>query len=180
MEFLLFSGHMIDNVGTKTTRFPPSKEKPVRKVIADLLIQIKNHYPGIKAIAGGACGGDILFHEACLNNRIPSEMIIPIPPDQFLEHSVAFAGSEWIQRFKKLLTTISYQVLYNEPSPDVPIWESTNLKMISLASSGGNKNTMLLALWDMHGENKPGSTYSMIQLAQKNGIAIQLINLKNV
>ncbi len=41
MEFLLFSGHMIDNAGTKTTRFPLQKKNPSEKSLLIFLSKSK-------------------------------------------------------------------------------------------------------------------------------------------
>src|SRR5262249_26096690 len=53
----LFSGHMIDAPGRKTTRFPPDKEPVAATAIADTLAEI-GVAQGDLAICGGACGGD--------------------------------------------------------------------------------------------------------------------------
>ncbi|MGN7787653.1 hypothetical protein ACTJIJ_24175 [Niabella sp. 22666] len=52
--------------------------------------------------------------------------------------------------------------------------------MMDLAFSYSNSKPILLALWDMLEENKPGGTYSMIQMAMERGMAVQLINIKNL
>ncbi len=180
MKYLLFSGHMIDSANRKTPRFPALKEKSVQKSIVGSIKRIKTRFPEIKGIAGGTCGGDILFHEACLHNQVATEMIIPFPPDEFSKQSVAFAGPAWTQRSEKLLAVIPCQILPDAQRSDYNIWEHTNLKMMDLAFSYSNSKPILLALWDMLEENKPGGTYSMIQMAMERGMAVQLINIKNL
>src|SRR5262245_9142286 len=61
----LFSGHMIDAPDRKIPRFPPDKEPAAAAAITDTLSKI-GVIPGDLAICGGACGGDLLFAEACL------------------------------------------------------------------------------------------------------------------
>ena len=62
---LLFSGHMIDAPGRKQPRFPADKESIARDAIVDTLTQA-GAGPGDLAICGAACGGDLIFAEACL------------------------------------------------------------------------------------------------------------------
>ena len=62
---VLFSGHMIDASDRKTPRFPPEKEPVAAAAIADALAAI-GVAKGDLGICGGACGGDLLFAEACL------------------------------------------------------------------------------------------------------------------
>jgi len=82
---LLFSGHMIDAPGRKEPRFPPNKEP----VVADALAKLLNS-PDVAAnssdlaICGGACGGDMLFAEACLARRTSLEFYIPFDENKFL------------------------------------------------------------------------------------------------
>ena len=64
----LFSGHMIDAPGRCRPRFPPDKEKIAAQAIAKKLDEL-GAGPGDLALCGGACGGDLLFAEACLNPR---------------------------------------------------------------------------------------------------------------
>src|SRR5258708_38660112 len=97
---LLFSGHMIDAPGRKEPRFPPNKEP----VVADALAKLLNS-PDVAAnssdlaICGGACGGDMLFAEACLARRTSLEFYIPFDENEFLVDSVDFAVDDWRSRY---------------------------------------------------------------------------------
>src|ERR1043166_7173251 len=64
---LLCSGHMIDAPDREDPRFPPSREPVAAAAIAQLLDSPEiGAGAGDLAICGGACGGDLLFAEACL------------------------------------------------------------------------------------------------------------------
>src|SRR5712672_3122741 len=89
---LLFSGHMIDAPGRKQRRFPPDKELMARDAIVDAVIRA-GAGPGDLAICGGACGGDLLFAEACLARVMRLEFYIPFDQPVFLANSVDFAGA---------------------------------------------------------------------------------------
>src|SRR5579859_1514360 len=63
---LLFSGHMIDQADRKQPRFPASTEGRARQAIHAAIAGIEWEHPGnTVGLAGGASGGDLLFHECC-------------------------------------------------------------------------------------------------------------------
>lgn len=64
-QVLLFSGHMIDAPDRKTPRFPADKESIAATKIGEALDKL-GAGPGDLALTQGACGGDLLFTEACL------------------------------------------------------------------------------------------------------------------
>jgi hypothetical protein len=94
----LFSGHMIDASDRKTLRFPPDKESAATAAITDALSKI-GVTRGDLAICGGACGGDLLFAEACLARDTRLEIYIPFEEPTFLANSVDFGGGNWHDRY---------------------------------------------------------------------------------
>ena len=64
-QVFLFSGHMIDAPDRKDPRFPSDKEPIAATAIAAKLDAL-GAGPDDLAFCGGACGGDLLFAEACL------------------------------------------------------------------------------------------------------------------
>ena len=97
-QVFLFSGHMIDAPDRKDPRFPPDKEPIAAKAIADKLDAL-GAGPEDLAICGGACGGDLLFAEACLARGLKLELRIPFDEPTFIRKSVAFAPGNWTDRF---------------------------------------------------------------------------------
>ena len=95
---------MIDAPERKQPRFPAYKERSVQQEIEKYLIEeIKDKNQQLTGIAGGACGGDILFHELCIDLKIPSEIYLALPIEEFKKASVSFAGLEWVERFERLI-----------------------------------------------------------------------------
>jgi len=47
------------------------------------------------AISSGACGGDLLFVESCLQRRLRVEIYLPIVQEDFLKESINCAGEYW-------------------------------------------------------------------------------------
>ncbi|HET9279069.1 MAG TPA: tetratricopeptide repeat-containing protein, partial [Flavitalea sp.] len=63
---ILFTGHMIDQPGRNEPRFPLEKEQSVRAAIkAAVSTELERIKGTAVGLAGGASGGDILFHEVC-------------------------------------------------------------------------------------------------------------------
>ena len=84
---VLFSGHMIDAPDRKAPRFPPSREPIAAAAIAATLEDI-GAGRGDLGMCGGACGGDLLFAEACLAKGMRLEIYLPLDEPEFLAKSV--------------------------------------------------------------------------------------------
>lgn len=177
---ILFTGHMIDKKDRKKSRFPANKEIMVREEILKYLIQEKKAANNeLTGIAGGACGGDILFHELCEDIGIPSEMYLTLPFEEFKKSSVSFAGKEWDQRFDRLTKKITVHILPIEKRDNKKnnIWEQTNLWMLDQALQIEKENMTLIALWDGKGGDGNGGTEHMINTAKAKGAKINIINI---
>src|ERR1700733_2746673 len=92
-QVFLFSGHMIDAPGRKEPRFPADKEGVAKAAIEATLTEAGGG-AGDLAICGGACGGDLLFAEACLDRGMRLELYIPFDEATFLKESVDFADRD--------------------------------------------------------------------------------------
>ena len=178
--YILFTGHMIDKAERKEPRFPPSKEDNVRKSITEALTKVKNNIDennSFVGIAGGACGGDIMFHEICAEIGIRSELYLALPRDQFLVESVAFAGNNWIDRFDNLYRKLTRHILSDDlnlpkwlkDKEDYNIWTRNNLWELNSALVNGGMNMTLIALWDGKGGDGQGGTEHMVKEAKSRG-----------
>lgn len=178
VHYLLFSGHMIDKADRPVPRFPAIKEAAAKNAIRNIMLAEQERHAGaiqLKAIAGGACGGDILFHEVCLELNIPSEVYLTLNPEAFKKTSVSFAGNQWVERFDKLLQERPFLLLpssYTEKEPD--IWEATNQWMLDKALENGGKGMSLIALWDGTKGDGKGGTKHMVNIAQQQGAEVRI------
>ncbi|HZH64327.1 MAG TPA: hypothetical protein VEY10_05490, partial [Flavisolibacter sp.] len=190
-HFLLFTGHMIDKAGRKEPRFPPSKEGQAREAIKKKIIQEKNKLDentALIGIAGGACGGDILFHEICEELEMASQMQLALLREQFLVESVAFAGPEWIERFDKLYRKLPHPVLsetkelpgWLRKKVDYNLWTRNNLWLLNNALVDGGIKMSLIALWDGTGGDDIGGTEHMVQEANKKGAKTIVIDMNSM
>ena len=175
---LLFTGHRIDDAGREEPRFPKQKEQVARDAIMSA-VQDELATAGEIAygIAGGASGGDILFHEICQHLGIPTQLYLALPADKFIVHSVAAAGPAWMERFNRLLGRCPSRVMQTtEQMPrwlsgkqNYGVWQRANLWMLYNALADGATKVTVIALWDGAVGDGPGGTADLVDHAQKCG-----------
>lgn len=185
---LLFTGHMIDKMDRKEPRFPASCEATARRWIKEKVLEEQGKLAEnetLEGIAGGACGGDILFHEVCMELGIPTTVYLALPPAQFKVESVAFAGNGWIDRFDNLLKKRPHPVLANEGTDlpnwlrkraDYNIWERNNQWLLQTALTGGGEHMTLIALWNGEKGDGAGGTEHLVREARKQGAKTEIID----
>lgn len=186
-HYLLFTGHMIDKPDREIPRFSAKKENVVRQKMKEEIEKVKRNTTGkLKGIAGGACGGDILFHEICRELDISTELFLALPREKFLVESVAFAGPGWVERFNKLFNKLPVRVLSKSQKfprvkgkKNLSIWEKNNLWQLNCALANGGLNMTLVALWDGKGGDGPGGTADMVKEAKEKGGRSIIINPEN-
>jgi hypothetical protein len=182
---ILFTGHMIDPPGATPPRFPDSIRDRARQAIFDKVQQEVTRTAGLViAIASGASGGDLLFHDVCEQLGIRHRLLLPLPPDQFRNESVSPAGRFWEDQFDALLKKDPAPP-YLTDSADLPIWLSAkkdystwqraNLWLLQEAVAIDAKNVTLIALWDGVKTEGLGGTYHMGTIAQDCGAALVTI-----
>jgi hypothetical protein len=184
-HFILFTGHMIDKPGRLKPRFPASKEKQAREAIRKKLKEkakdLRKRYFGI---AGGACGGDILFHEEAAELEIPTALYLLLPKEEFIKQSVAFAGNNWVERFNELCVQLPVHILpasnaYPGDNNEESIWERSNRWMLHHAMQNGG-DLSLLALWNGDTGDGKGGTAHMAQTVRQAGGNITIIDTHTI
>ena len=203
---LVFAGHMIDTPDRKTPRFPREKESIARDKIKEAVLKEMNIGAGVAAgYAGGASGGDILFHEVCAELGIPTRLYLGIQPQLYVTSSVMKAGPDWVRRFweihaehsthnqlrvlssaTEVKDSIEYLPSWLRSKPNYNIWQRTNLWILfnALAEAcdekSGDPNVTLIALWDGAGGDGPGGTEDLVGKVEKLGARCEIINTKEV
>jgi len=203
---LVFTGHMIDDPEerkkkNKPPRFPAEKEGVARQKIREAVEGEMKEGAGVSfGIAGGASGGDILFHEVCLELGIPTQLYLALQSNLYIEESVAKAGPQWVERFRKLNERLSetgnvrvlcdlteapndeaeYLPAWLRSKPDYNIWQRNNLWMLHNAlTAGGDDCVTLIALWDREPTGDgPGGTSDLVQKATRRGAKTVVIDTK--
>jgi hypothetical protein len=190
-HYLLFTGHMIDKANRATPRFPSAKEAAAKEQIKQKIkdaVTSAGANKKIIGIAGGACGGDILFHELCKELGIESKMPLAIPENDFIAASVSFAGAGWVQRFHNLIQLLPHPVLMDseilpawlKKKNDYSVWSRNNLWLLHMAQQNGTMNMTLIALWDGKGGDGPGGTQHMVETAKAGGAKTFVIDMNAV
>ncbi len=180
---VLFTGHMLDapQRPVDKARFPrtPEAEETVRRMIEEALRNEMNEEGGVSlGIAGGACGSDILFHEACESLKIPTLLFLALPEDKFQVESVNRGGPGWVERYRKLCQRVPPRVLADSKElprwladkKDYDIWQRNNLWMMFNALATDAHHLTLIALYNRERDSDgPGGTAHLVNVAAKWG-----------
>jgi hypothetical protein len=185
-HFILFTGHMIDKPDRPKPRFPASKEKKAREAISNQLKEaVKDLRKSYFGIAGGACGGDILFHESAAELNIPTALYLLFPKDEFVQQSVAFAGKNWIDRFFALCNRLPVHIMpasdaFPGDSDTISIWERSNRWMLDKSLQNGGEHMSLLALWNKEAGDGTGGTAHMAEAVKQAGGNVTIIDTRKL
>jgi hypothetical protein len=192
---VLFTGHMIDSprrVAKGESRFPPTLEAELRAraLILKALIGETEQEGGVSlGLAGGACGGDILFHEACLELGIPTQLFLALPREDFKITSVQHGGPQWVERYNNLCERVPPRVL--DRSEALPhgltgkdgfdIWQKSNLWMLFNALALEPGRVTLLALLNPDQEaDGVGGTGHFVHEASRRGVKTVVLDARKL
>ncbi|MFZ5509355.1 MAG: tetratricopeptide repeat-containing protein [Pseudomonadota bacterium] len=178
---LLFTGHMVDAEGREPPRFPRTRaaESAARAMIRKAVEDERALEAGrIVGIAGGASGGDILFHEVCAELGIDTRLYLALPPPLFCARSVQHAGPDWVERYQRLCERVPPRVLAEReelprwlaPKKDYGIWQRNNLWMLFNALALDAPALTLIALWDQGRADGPGGTEDLVAQVTMRGL----------
>jgi hypothetical protein len=176
----LFSGHMIDAPGRVPPRFPEKKEKAGADAISSTLAKL-DAGPEDIGLCGGACGGDLLFAEACLKRSVHLQIRIPFDEPTFLKNSVTFAGGNWDDRYRAVksnkLTNVFVMPEKLGPTPEnANPYERNNLWQLYTALSMGPEKVRFICLWDGKGGDGPGGTKHMHDSVKKRSGLVYVLD----
>ncbi|MGZ8485373.1 MAG: hypothetical protein ACXW6R_15715 [Candidatus Binatia bacterium] len=150
-QVFLFSGHTIDAADRSPARFPADKEPLAAAAIEKLLDELGAGAADV-AISSGACGGDLLFAEACWQRRLRVEIYLPFVEEVFLKESVIFAGEHWREKFFWVKERVQgWHIMPHElgatPTGEDP-FAAVNLWMLNQALAYGTRKVSFICLWD--------------------------------
>ncbi|MGH7333389.1 MAG: tetratricopeptide repeat-containing protein [Candidatus Rokuibacteriota bacterium] len=186
---ILFTGHRLDAPGRATPRFPADRETQAREAI-EAAVRREHDTEGaeVVGIAGGASGGDILFHEVCQALSIPTTLYLPFPADAFVAASVQDAGPAWVDRFHRLAQRLPTRVLQDSEAlpvwlrrrPAYTIWDRNNLWTLQNALVSGGADATVIALWDGGSGDGPGGTQHMVETARHRGARTIVLDTRTI
>jgi len=176
---VLFSGHMIDDPTVrgagkpKPARFPPTKVDAARARICAALDEI-GAGAGDLGLCCGACGGDLLFAEACLDRGMRLEVRLARTENEFLAESVTFADPNhyWERKYNTVVQHPSTNVLVMPdelgPTPEgMSVHDRCNRWILYYALSYGLRRVSFVTLWNGESGEGPGGTEHMVALVKK-------------
>lgn len=180
LHFIVFAGHRVDEPGRTPPRFPERLADRVRQRVREKLAQLGDGHR-VVAMASGAPGGDILFHEVCDELDIPSSMCLPMPADEY-SRRVFMQMDGWRARFLELhRKRAETDVLVLSDRDGLPrwlegtaadAWERGNRWVLQMALASGAARTTLVALWDgqPQGPGAHGGTAHMVTITREAGL----------
>ncbi|MEA3350981.1 MAG: TRAFs-binding domain-containing protein [Chloroflexota bacterium] len=149
----LFTGHKIDMNDKGLRRFPPEMEKEARKRIDAALEKYNTDDDDLAVTAGAACGGDIIFIEACLERGMSVDVHLPFSEPLYIKNNVSFAGDQWVERFYNLRNHNNVNIRFQfdhigKVKSDDDIYKRNNRWAIYSSLIQGIDRVRLIALWD--------------------------------
>ncbi len=188
---IIFTGHMVDAPGRAVPRFPADRETLAAAAIQAKLSELMEDNPaGCLGIAGGASGGDLLFHEACGRLGIASRLRLALPVGAFLARSVAPAGGNWAARFHAVLGRLHDSFDTLATTEELPswlqrkegynLWARTNVWLLEEALASGAREVHLVALWNGEAGDGLGGTKHLIALARQQGVITHVLDTKQL
>ncbi|WP_367156029.1 hypothetical protein [Methylomonas sp. HYX-M1] len=170
---LLFSGHMVDAPDRARPRFPASKQAAAAIAVASALDSLQAG-PDDLGLTQGACGGDILFAEACLARGVKLQLLQPFTEAEFIAHSVLPGQADWLPRYQAIVAQLPNPPLA-APHALGPLAESENpyercnLWLLHTALAAGLAAPAFMCLWDGGGGDGPGGTAHMVAEVEQAG-----------
>lgn len=174
---LLFSGHMVDAPDRAEPRFPEHRVDEAKRRIEQLLDGL-DAGPRDLALTQGACGGDLLFAEACRARGLRMTWLQPFREPDFMMRSVVRYGEHWRQRYLDVRQSLGNPILsapdeLGEPpayAEDGYAYERCNLWLLYTALVWGIDKVHFVCLWNGGGADGPGGTAHMYgEVAKRTG-----------
>lgn len=186
-QVFLFSGHMIDEPGRPTPRFPANKETIAALKIAEALDQTAAG-PEDLALTQGACGGDLLFSEACQQRGVKVQWLQPFCEEEFIQNSVLPGGEVWRSRYlsarnKLALPLRSAPEELGDPPRNAENgypYQRCNLWLLYTALAWGVDKVRFICLWNGGGGDGPGGTAHMYQQVKQRNGQVTWIDTRNL
>jgi class 3 adenylate cyclase/tetratricopeptide (TPR) repeat protein len=173
------TGHMIDAPGRSPPRFPSELADVVQREIARRLAD----WGPVLGYSSAACGADLLFLECLLERGDDAVIVLPLPVEQFIAQSVAFAEEgQWVARFERALRRCAAPVAASraETPPTGAAFDFANRLLCGLAKLQADALDVpltLLAVWDGAEQGPPGGTADLVGRWRAQGLPLETIAL---
>ena len=96
---LVHAGNRLDLASRRTARFPSSQVPTVRTRVGQVLDALRPS----DVVSAAASGADLIVLEEAITRGIAIHVVLPITREEFIDKSVADAGTEWVNSFEAVL-----------------------------------------------------------------------------
>jgi hypothetical protein len=173
------AGRRIDAENAEAKRFPLNAVSSVKE-------KLKNFFREKKVthlVSSGACGADLIAHEAALEMGIVRTIILPFDPEVFRKTSVTDRPGNWGKIYDNLIADVvksNHLVNLKYGEGDKGAYEKTNHEILNtierLRNHGGKGDAMVLVVWEGKPRGEGDSTYGLLQEAKKRSLKTDEIN----
>jgi hypothetical protein len=175
------AGRRLDRPGTTPPRFPATQVPAVREKIADLLLRER----AVALVASAACGADIIGLEQAERLGLRRRIVLPFPPAQFRDRSVADCPGDWVSAFDRLVTaaaTVGDLVVLEEPLVHSRPFAAANAAIVreskhlaSALSSGACHRLVAIIVWEGQGRQGGDATEGFRALAAEMDFDVRTV-----
>lgn len=168
---ILFAGHLVDAPDRVPPRFPEAHVVDAARRIRSALQELQVGAQDL-GYTQGACGGDLLFTEACQSLGMPVQWMQPFAENEFIARSVALRGAAWSTRYAGARERLHRPVLSMPAclgSTTGDPYERCNQWMLERALAHGADRLRMLVLWNGQGGDGPGGTEHLVRIAHALG-----------
>jgi len=178
---VVFAGHMIDRPDRQIPRFPPQIEQAVKNAVRERLKELNAGF----AYASAACGSDILFHEAMLEAKGETHVVLPYEKERFIRDCVdIIPGGDWVKRCERVTAQAAeLQEISKHCTTHSVSYEFANRILHGLASMRAEQletKFVPLAVWDGRSGEGLGGTGGTVQRWRKLGLEVEIIDLSEI
>jgi hypothetical protein len=154
---------MVDPPDRTTTRFPAAQESYVR-VEVERALDRWGVGAGTVVICGGARGADIIVAEAAIARGAEVLLCLAMPLAEFERESVAVPGTDWSERFRRLLDVAEVHLLEEAGGgADNDRFARANGWMVDRATALAGGRPHVILVWDGHSGDGPGGTEDLVR-----------------
>jgi hypothetical protein len=177
-QVVVVSGHMIDQPGRSSPRFPPAAELTVTGAVREAL-RSWSIGPSALLISGAAQGTDTIAAEQALILGATVWLLVALHDAEFVASSVALPDTDWTERYENLrrrcLTRFQLDEL-GPPAPDEDVFERNNDWCLSVATGlAPPEGLRALVVWDGVRGDGPGGTADFVARATRLGAEVRII-----
>ena len=183
---LVFSGHMIDAPNRPHPRFPASQEDVaaarIKQAIEEIAAAAAERQERIVGLAGVSDGGDLLFHEACHQLGVETQVLLPVPELVYRATAISRQASRWADRYHAALRNASAVLTlahtdtlpgWLQTRPNYSTWQRNNQWILHHAwATTTSGRVTVLALWNGEPGDGPGGVADMVATAQARGAEV--------